>query len=153
MTINITEENLRRQTNVLKKFTVAISFILLAISLTKNAYYIEGMRESVGSFGLIAFLLGWMDFSGPLLVWLANPLLFLSWVFLFSKRAKRALIPGILAVIFSMSFLFFENIVANEGGGKSQIISYDIGYWIWISSFITNLLGNFALTLITRNSR
>ncbi|RZK10612.1 MAG: hypothetical protein EOO46_10055 [Flavobacterium sp.] len=119
--INVAEERFKTKTNLVRKTIVFSSGILLMVSLTQNAYYIEGMRVSIGSFGLIAFLLGWLDFNYSFIVWLANPLLILSWFFLFYKQPKQTIIPSTLAVLFSLSFLLFENIIANEGGGKSKL--------------------------------
>ncbi len=126
----------------LKISIVSISSILLLLSLTQNAYYIAGMEESIGSFGLIAFLIGWMGLSGAGISWLANPILITSWFILIFGKPKLSRILSVFALLFSLSFLLFTEIVANEGGGKKEIIAYDSGYWLWLSSCGLNLIGN-----------
>ena len=117
---------------------------MLLISLTQNAYFTTGMNESVGSFGLVAFLFGWMGLSGAGVSWLANPLLIISWILLF-RNSKVSLILSGLALFFAFSFLGFKEVIVNEGGGKSEIIAYGNGYWLWLSSCGLNLMGNLII--------
>jgi len=127
----------------LKIVIISISFVLLFLSLTQNAYYVTGMEESVGSFGLIAFLLGWLDIFEAGITWLANPLLIISWIILLFGKSKFSLILSLLAILFSFSFLFFKNIILNEGTLQhGEIIAYGNGYWLWLSSCGINFLGN-----------
>jgi hypothetical protein len=128
-----------------KRSTISISALLLLLSLTQNAYYVTGMEESAGSLGLLAFLLGWMDVFGAGISWLANPILLFSWLLLGAGNFKASLIAGIAAVVFSLSFMLFDEIIANEGGGKSEILAYGTGYWLWLSSCGINLIGNLIL--------
>lgn len=125
-----------------------ISFLLLASSLTQSAYYVEGSGESVGSFSLVAFLLGWVVMLGAGISWLANPILFFSWITMLRRKRKAAIILSILAVAFALSFLLFDEVVANEGGGKRDIVGYGAGYWLWLSSCGVNLIGNLALNAL-----
>lgn len=67
---------------------VILSFLLFSISLTQPAFYIDrpGNPEAwAESWALV--LIGWISllFGGPVnfLIWLANPLYFLSAIFLF----------------------------------------------------------------------
>lgn len=147
--INLTEQKRQKELKLLKKIVVAVSGLLLLVSLTQNIYYVEGMKSSLGSFGAVAFLLGWFGLYGAGISWLANPLLFFSWISIFSN-IKRAKIFGLLAMLFSLSFLLFDEIVANEGGTKSKIVAYGIGYWFWIGSTITNFFGVLFIEKIQR---
>ncbi|MFK7049096.1 hypothetical protein FLACOL_01838 [Flavobacterium columnare] len=126
----------------LKILIVSLSLILLLMSLTQNAYYIAEMKDSIGSFGLTSFLLGWFDIFGPGISWLANPLLIISWIVLIFKNSKISLYLSFMAVVFSLSFLFFKEIIVNEAGEKSEIIVYGNGYWLWLSSCVLNFFGN-----------
>lgn len=150
--INLTAEKKTKEFDLMRNLTICISGILFMFSLLQNAYYIQGMKESIGSFGFIAFLLGWMDLSGAGICWLANPLLVLSWVLMIKSRNKIALACSALAVVFSLFFLSYENIIANEGGANSPIIAYDYGYWFWISSCISNFIGTCILLSKSRKS-
>ena len=129
----------------LKKLIVSLSATLFLISLTQDTYYISEMKDSVGSFGLISFLLGWLDIFGPGISWLANPLLIISWFVLIYKNPKISLYLSFIAVVFSLSFLLFKDIIENEGGGKSEIIAYGNGYWLWLSSCFLNFFGNLII--------
>jgi|GEM_PF-640050 len=130
---------------ILKRITFLISLILFLASLSQNAFFVTNMRESIGSFGLIAFLLGWMNIYGAGISWIANPLLLTSWITLFSKKWKSPMILSFFAVLFSLSFLLFHEISTNEGGSKSKIIAYDFGYRLWLASCTINFIGNLII--------
>ncbi|WP_395655364.1 hypothetical protein [Flavobacterium sp.] len=135
-----------------KILTISLSVLMFLASLTQNAYYLGEHEESVGSFGLIAFLLGWMGVFGAGISWLANPFLIISWGILTFGNLKKSLILSVLALLFSLSFMLFNDIIANEGGGHKVITSYDIGYYLWVSSCGINLLGNLILYKNYKNS-
>ena len=122
--------------------TISLTVLLFVLSLTQNAYYINDGEESVGSLGLIALLLGFFGISGGSgIAWLANPCLFMSFIHLKRDNLKKAKVFSFISVIFGFSFLFFDNVIANEGGTITEITSYGIGYWLWLSSLISNFLG------------
>jgi hypothetical protein len=130
----------------LKKVIGVIIGIFYLSSLTLECYLIDG-KPSIGSFGLIAFLLGWLNFDFIGLIWLANPLFLVSlFLFLFSKKAKLALILSLIAFVLSISFTQVGEIIKNEAGHIGQITDYLLGYWIWI---IANLL--LLIVLIINN--
>lgn len=131
----------------IKILFMSASLLLLLFSLTGHAYYVEGTGDSVGSFGLVAFLLGWVNMLEAGIAWLANPILLLSWILLFNRRIKASLVLGIVALLFSLSFLLFDEVVANEGGGKREIVGYGRGYWLWVSSCVVNLLGSLVVNI------
>ena len=119
------------------------------ISLTQTAYvtnYNDATANAVPSF--MAFLLGWMNILGAGISWLANPLLFLSWIMLFFAP-KKSLICSALSVLLCLSFLRFNDIIVNEGGGHSDITGYGTGYWLWLVSCCVNCAGTF---LVYQNS-
>jgi len=118
-----------------------VSIVLFLSSLTQNTYFIEDEKASVGSFGLVALLLGWMAIAGPGIAWLANPLLLASIALNILKKRIVALISVLGALAFALSFMTFKTIIANEGGSTEEITGYDTGYWLWISSISVNLLG------------
>jgi hypothetical protein len=124
---------------------IGIGLIYLS-SLTMECYLVDGVA-SVGSFGLIAFLLGWMSFDLIGLIWLANPLFLLSlFLFMFSKKLKLALILSLISSILALSFTQVDEIIKNEGGFTGQITEYLPGYWIWTTAII---LMSIALILKT----
>lgn len=130
---------------LIKILTITISGFLLLLSLNNNAYYIKNMQDSLGSFGLVAFLLGWMNLFGAGICWLANPFLIFSWIFQMSGSKKNSFILAILALFFSLLFLLFGNVLVNEAGQHSEITSYGIGYWLWLGSCGINFIGTLAV--------
>ncbi|NJB82800.1 hypothetical protein [Wenyingzhuangia aestuarii] len=130
---------------IFKRITFLLSLILFLTSLSQNTFLVTNGRESIGSFGLMAFLFGWMNIYGAGISWIANPLLLSSWITLFTKKWKLPMILSFLAMLFSLSFLLFHEVVTNEGGGKSRIIAYDFGYKLWLSSCIINFFGNLII--------
>jgi hypothetical protein len=122
--------------------TISLTVLLFVLSLTQNAYYINDGEESIGALGLIALLLGFFGISsGSGIAWFANPCLFMSFIHLKRDNLRKAKIFSFISVIFGLSFLFFDNVISNEGGTTAEITSYGIGYWLWLSSLICNFLG------------
>ena len=116
----------------------SLTILLFIFSLVFNGYYINDGEDSVGSLGLIALLFG---FFGMNISWLANPCLILSLIHLKRENLQKAFIFSLLSVVFGLSFLFYDEIIANEGGTKSEITGYGLGYWLWLSSLIVNFIG------------
>lgn len=81
-------------------------------------------------------------FVNEWLIWLANPIFFIS-IILLIKNNKNSIYLSLLAIIIGLIFTQWEEILANEGGRKLQIISLDLGYWLWIVSMVVFSLGTF----------
>lgn len=96
----------------------------------------------------MAFLLGWfaMFSGGAGISWIANPLLFISW-FTLKKNIQTAVLLSAIATLSSLSFLLFDRIGTSESGHSQQILVYKAGYWIWLSSCATTLVGSVILLL------
>jgi len=77
---------------------------------------------------------------GATISWYANPFIFISW-FTFKKN-NISLIFSSLAFIIGISFLFFEEIIINEGGFYGKITGYETGFYLWNLSFIIMVIGN-----------
>lgn len=119
---------------------VGISFVVLAISLANDAFYVDDAdnpRKWAPSFAL--FFVGWAAMLGGAPAgtfwWLANPALVASW-FMFSYRSTRpfAVIPAIVALFVSLSFLLCKEFPNGTSGSFSRITGYGAGYWLWIAS-------------------
>lgn len=127
--------------NKSKKIILTISIIIYIISLTQ-----EGFCTTAGQCakGFLDVLVGWMGvliLHLPAMVWLANPILILSWVV--NKRHKKAsFIFSVVSLIIMLSFLLFDEIMVNESGALSRITSYGLGYWLWVSSAFIMVIGN-----------
>lgn len=104
----------------------------------------QGCRTSID-----ALLLGWLTMltGGASLSWLANPLLFISWILLM-KNKKYNLLFSFLASIMCLSFLMFTSIIDNEAGTINPIIKIGIGYWLWVCSCTITFSGGLLIRFI-----
>lgn|SRR6185437_10054690 len=126
----------------LRKTILFISIGLFVISLSQKCFcttYSCGDSIAVFFSGFFGFFLSFTN-----LIWLANPLLILSWIII-NRNNKLSVVMSFLAALFALSFLFFPKIIDNENGNVSQIISYKIGYWLWLASCWVMFLGNFFI--------
>ena len=128
----------------LRKLFLVSSIILFLLSLTQKSY----CTTSTCGDSIMVFLLGWAAVmsGGAGLSWLANPLLFASWITL-RKNLKTSMFASVFATLLSLSFLLVDSVPDNEAGQKHQIISYKPGYWLWATSSICMLAGTFVLML------
>ena len=127
----------------IKKTTLTVAIALFAMALTQKSYCTgDECADSVASFfvGAFGFLLG-----GAALCWLANPFLLFSWILI--KRNTTSTILSAIAFLIALSFLFFDEIIMNEGGHFGEITSYEAGYWLWLCSAFFTLIGNVLIGL------
>lgn len=113
---------------------VGISFVLLAISLVNDTFYVD--REgSESPPGYALLFMGWMGMLFGRFFWLANPALIAAW-FMFSYRSTRAfaVVPAIVALLLSLSFMLCSQSPNGTSGTFSRITGYGAGYWLWIAS-------------------
>jgi hypothetical protein len=83
--------------------------------------------------------------------WFANPALIATWVLmLFRKLRMAALWCAIAALVISLTFLLHGDMMKDEGGNRAQITAYGVGYWLWIASIVTAVIGCFACILRDR---
>ncbi|MTI19525.1 hypothetical protein E1176_00680 [Fulvivirga sp. RKSG066] len=55
-----------------------------------------------------------------------------------------------LSLIASASLLLFDGIVVDEGGIPTDIISYELGYWMWLTSSGVMALVTLILMVLKR---
>jgi hypothetical protein len=131
-----------------RKYIFILGVGLLSFSLFQIAYIKDTSPDNNTEYGLGVFLFGWINVFGAGVSWLANPLLILSWKLLF-KNIKYAMILSFSALVFALSFLTFDEILANEGGGHCGILSYGTGYWLWIASCLSSFTGTAILYMFS----
>ncbi len=93
----------------------------------------------------------------PHLIWLANPILLLSWILIAASLVNKsyglkvaAVSTSGLALIVATSFLLPVSIVDNEGGVPVSIMSRGAGYWLW---FVSILIAFASATLLPFQAR
>jgi len=117
--------------------------VLFAIALTQNAYCTTSQCRAGYDAFICGALLGFMT-GGGACTWIANPLLFIAWT---STRKSQTLsrITSIMAALIAASFLCFYGTGDNEAGQVNKIVSYNQGYWLWLSSNTAMAIGSIVL--------
>lgn len=127
----------------LRKQVLFISITLFIVSLTQECYCTE--TSCIPS--LQPFIIGWaaLYIGGPMLIWLANPILLVSW--LASKNSLyTSLIFSFAASVIAMAFLFIKAIYNHDDAGITTTIThYKPGYWLWVASCWSMFIGNTAI--------
>jgi hypothetical protein len=122
-----------------------ISVVLYAISLTQPCFCTAngcgGNWQGASIVGLGA-IGGIMSFAG--LTWYANPVLWVTWMFM-KKRSPKALAASMVATAIALSFLLFTNIADKRAGTVADITAYQVGYWCWVASMLVMAIGSFIL--------
>lgn len=155
MNMNTIKRKIKFSRRLAKKWantTFSLSALLFVISLTQNAYTTDGPGDNQMD-AIIALLAGWYGVFYSQLSWFANPCLIIAWIFLLGNNIKIATFWSFLAFCFSVSFLFYKNIFIDEAEYQSKIISYNIGYWLWLSSCSIMLLGNLLFILLASRDK
>jgi len=128
------------------------SALIYSLSLITECYLVNG-NESIGSFGLSALLLGWMNFDLIGLIWLANPLYTFGLILFFlSKESKTTFISSLIAFILALYFTQIDEITINEAGHVGRITKLITGYWLWLSAIFL-LLGAALLDIFLKKNQ
>jgi hypothetical protein len=131
------------------RISLWISIIAFAISLTQKTLCTESSiscNDNFGGWFYLLFGIFGIIGGGAYFTWLANPFIFLSWIFY--KNNQYSLTFSFLAAIGSGSFLLFKEMPDVEMGG--EITHYHMGYWLWLSSMTIMLIGNTIRLLIEK---
>jgi hypothetical protein len=70
--------------------------------------------------------------------------LFLAWALSLSKKYFSSLLAAIVALLLMVSFLFQVTVVSSEAPTYSRVASYEIGFWLWVASAVTQVVGSFV---------
>jgi hypothetical protein len=137
-----------KTSGIFQKIVIILSLTGLIISLTQPAFYIGRIDYDAYANSTVLFFLGWTGiFSGSLesLIWLANPVYFIA-LYLFIKDNKLSLIMSGAATFLALLFATFPTILTSESGARSKITSFELGYKLWVTSFLILFIG----TIINR---
>jgi hypothetical protein len=85
----------------------------------------------------------WILFFGPfalfqgIVTWLANPVLFVSWIATVIQKQSAALVFSLMALGLGLSFFFYHGSKFHDGSQINTIGYPALGYWLWITSIVT----------------
>jgi len=133
--------------------TIGLCLLVFIISLTQPAFYIYNKEDpNAYSDSFILFLLGWMSFLGgafiPFVIWLANPLFFLS-IILTIRKKSFGLYSALGATCLAFVFSQLNTIITSESGGTSVITGRGLGFKLWFASFIILTIGLILIRILT----
>jgi hypothetical protein len=146
---------------VITRAALIASIALFLASLTTHAYCAGDCADSLailltGWLGVITEIgsfANWiMNYNestlpggwGSSLAWVGNPFLILSWLVM-RRNPPLAFRLSIIAVVFALSFLFFDKVIGNEAGHYRVIREIKAGYWLWLASAIAMTGGAWIL--------
>jgi len=128
---------------------IGVSFLLFVASLCLDCFFVSGSNPRAWSLGIGLLLMGWAGIFGGVFAWLANPLLFLTWVALAIRPVRWvAFVTGLMALGFALSFLLHERILTDEGGGRALITGYGLGYYCWAGAMVVAWLGSVVIVVL-----
>ncbi len=127
------------------RYAIIASMVVFALSLTQKAY----CTTSVCSDSIILLVMGWASifYGAVFFCWLANPLLFISWVMV-KRKPKLTLFTSSASFLFAFFFLLVDRVVVNENNGSEFIVARKAGYWLWLASHCIMLAVTYREMLI-----
>ena len=147
---------IRKQAIIMEKdgtnYYLIASVLFFVLSLSQKAYCTNGDCGETGM-GMAILMSGFLGLSlgGACLTWLANPILILSWALIKLKR-KISLFLSLLSLIIGLSFLMFNEIVIDEALNYGTITGYKTGYWLWVLSMLTMVIGGVSTHIRIKSS-
>jgi len=100
--------------------------------------FLGGAAQPSGGF----FIIGWL---GPLaghFEWYANPLLLIAMIFLLKNRPTISCVLSLISLLLIFATQFRGCIIRDEGGACQAVAGYLIGWWLWVASAATLLIGS-----------
>lgn len=102
--------------------------------MTSSGFVEDTIRKSADGWSVL--LWGWLALLDGTIAWYANLFLIASLVSLKKKNALRALKFTILGLMIGFTSFFYTSMWGGPGDSRSPIVAYDIGVYLWLSSFV-----------------
>ncbi len=132
------------QIKLVPPVALGLSVAFFAACLFAGGYTTAIKPVDGGAVGWVLLLTGWMGVFYGYYAWLANPVLLLVWLLTLGRARPPALAASVLALALMLSFLLHDTMVANEAPTYTQILSYDLGYWLLVASGVLAVVANGA---------
>jgi hypothetical protein len=156
----------------LTKLTIILSAAFYFTSLTQTAYCTGDCKSSimvllVGLLGiltemgaLISFIIDKINGEtssissdiGATFTWLANPIILIALIILRDNK-RIALVLSISSTILIVAFLLFDKVINNEAGHYNKITELKLGYWLWLLSSMTILIGSLIIIKKSKSNK
>jgi len=127
------------EVNNLRRVVLILSILIFVTSLTQNCYCTT--KDCSSSIG--AFLFGFFGILSGVVSWFANPALFYSWIHI--KDNERSTLLSLLSLFLACIFMIYRKVGSDEAGHTSEIVSYELGYWLWLISIAIAFFGNLLI--------
>ncbi len=152
---------------IITKWIIILSAIFYISSLTQTAYCTTDCKNSlsllfIGILGVLVEIGATANFIiskinghtctlnntiGASFTWLANPLILFCFIVITYSKKTAVLLSG-LSTIIILLFLVFDEVIDDEAGHYRQITEIKLGYWLWLLSSLTILIGSLTLLKI-----
>lgn len=120
------------------------AWILFVLSLTLPVWYEEGQGHNT-TYGYEVLLSGWLGiltFSLPFFGWLANPLMILANIMMFTRsRGVTGVLVAATIALAIFTLLLKETEIGSFDTFKIKITGFGPGYFLWLSSLFLNCVG------------
>lgn len=156
----------------LTKLTIILSVAFYITSLTQTAYCTGDCKSSimvllVGVLGiltemgaLISFIIDKINGQtgsisselGATFTWLANPIILIALI-IFKDNKRIALVLSISSTILIVAFLLFNKVINNEAGHYENVTELKLGYWLWLLSSLTILIGSLIIIKKSKSNK
>jgi hypothetical protein len=136
---------------------------IFVVSLTQIAFVVDGSDRGIERFpvyGLELLITGLFsvfdDNPFKIFIWMANPVLIVTWILYLRGRRSAALITALTALGLTLCFLSVESVLGPGPAGVNvedfemrTIIAYGTGYWLWVASAAVLVAGVTADKIIS----
>jgi len=85
--------------------------------------------------GITILKMGWLGIFDGTIGWYANPLLLIS-IILMHYKPKKSFIMSVVALLIALSSLMYTTTFLDEKFAPRANVSFQIGFFIWLSSYI-----------------
>lgn len=131
---------------VMKCFSSSL-YGISALCFCAALYFPSFSTDTGSSDGLALLITGGFGFFvalGASFSWLANPFYIASLIGVINKKENNLLfILPLVSFVLAISFLGLKSIILDAGGRDRLIISYGLGYWMWVSAPFIMMVGQY----------
>ena len=116
-----------------------IAFLVLSLAVYAGSFYfdaftIEGPEQSAFACPSMLLFFGWFGIFGGAVAWFANPILFMSWIFLLFGMSRTAFWLAGAALLTALTFLNIDTILISEAPTFRRVTGIGAAYWLWLAS-------------------